>query len=69
LVDKPKNRELKLKATSSKKPTNTMLNGLLELVFTRKELCHSSGLKGKPFHRTRVKKLAAIKGIQTIFQS
>jgi hypothetical protein len=44
LSDKPKKRELKLKAASSKKPTHRMLNGLLDLVFTRKELCHSSGL-------------------------
>lgn len=44
IVDKPKERELKLKAAVSKKPTHTMLNGLLELVFTRKELSTSSGL-------------------------
>lgn len=36
IVDKPKERELKLKAAVSKKPTHTMLNGLLELVFTRR---------------------------------
>lgn len=28
IVDKPKERELKLKAAVSKKPTHTMLNGL-----------------------------------------
>lgn len=44
IVDKPKERELKLKAGVSTKPTYTMLNGLLELVFTRKELSSSSGL-------------------------
>ncbi|XP_061187165.1 uncharacterized protein LOC133195336 [Saccostrea echinata] len=44
IVDKPKERELKLKAAASKKPTYTMLNGLLELVFSRKELSSSSGL-------------------------
>lgn len=44
IVDKPKERELKLKAAVSKKHTHTMLNGLLELVFTRKELSTSSGL-------------------------
>jgi hypothetical protein len=44
LVDKVAERQLLVSAKGSKKPVQALVNGILELVFTKKELGSSSGL-------------------------
>jgi hypothetical protein len=66
-VDKIAEREVLLTAKSSKKPVETLLNGILELVFSKKELadscrlgmCSRKGEKGPPLNQLKV---SAVKG-------